>query len=447
MRGLNSLPIDDDIVDRILSFLPSYSSLGATILSSKSFYNIFKLHPNSILRAVSYNVTGPALPQSLRVLRYTPPVEHAFSQPDPLKTPPPPSWTETDPVSPITTQEARDLKKNAAVVNALEDLFSSRYKDRTSQTSKLDSMESWQFRRAMYRLILFSKAFPVEEIEDIDFDNDVDDEEIEHTRLKRKQLLSEFGNYDLLAIHSAAEFLMEIAQWAAIAENAGAAFVGMEEIAVCKGPEVVLNAYRTRSTFDLREYLDLEELLPLFEHYISHPLGKLWQERKMKPPPNDASHWKSILKDVHDKDACHRCGTVQGFNLWTEACWEYLAGVPSTRIGNLSSLLKGRIAQNLVDGPLLREMLSSSSFTYTKMLQEIHEIRTPPYDTWDKQDWLCEACITNILRSHLHLWLLERKRQNGQQIPEDCWYGYNCNTQVHKMHHVMRVNHLCEPTR
>lgn len=111
MRGLSLLPLDDDIVDRILTFLPDFSTLGAIILTSQHFYNVFKIHSNSIIRAVAYNITGPALPQAISLLR-------SPSEPN--------AWLETDPVSPITGLEAQSLVKNATVVAALENLFSSR---------------------------------------------------------------------------------------------------------------------------------------------------------------------------------------------------------------------------------------------------------------------------------------------------------------------------------
>jgi hypothetical protein len=125
MRGLSALPLDDDIIDRILTFLPCFSALRATLLASKHFHTVFKMHPNSIIRAVAYNITGPALPQAMRVIRYSPrrPDSEGDSESTPLPTP----WAETHPISPITGEEARKLIANAAVVSALEDLFSSRH--------------------------------------------------------------------------------------------------------------------------------------------------------------------------------------------------------------------------------------------------------------------------------------------------------------------------------
>jgi hypothetical protein len=45
MRALTALPLDDDIVDRIMIFCPTFGSLQATMLVSKAFYRVFKTHP------------------------------------------------------------------------------------------------------------------------------------------------------------------------------------------------------------------------------------------------------------------------------------------------------------------------------------------------------------------------------------------------------------------
>ena len=123
MRGLSSLPLDDDITDRILCFLPTFAALQATIVASRSFYTVFKAHPNSVLRAVVYNVTGPALPQALRVIRYHNLVPDSGAKSDIPSTPYPEAAT----ISPISSDETRTLTRNASVVGALEDLFSWRY--------------------------------------------------------------------------------------------------------------------------------------------------------------------------------------------------------------------------------------------------------------------------------------------------------------------------------
>jgi hypothetical protein len=47
MRGLSALPLDDDIVDRLLIFCPDFSTLLSTILASKSIYRVFDTHPKA----------------------------------------------------------------------------------------------------------------------------------------------------------------------------------------------------------------------------------------------------------------------------------------------------------------------------------------------------------------------------------------------------------------
>lgn len=452
MRGLSSLPLDDDIIDRILIFLPNYSTLRATILSSKSFYNVFKNHPNSILRAVSYNVTGPALPEALRVLRYSAPDPDI--QINPLMTPPPRPWRESDPVSPISNEECWLLQENAAVVNALEDLFSSRHKNRTSQISVLGSMESWRFRRAVYRAMLFAKAFPIHQYDGEEFEDEPDPDDLEKERLKRKQLLTEFSSYELRELRSVAFFLIEVTKWATIAGGSDYFMLDSGDVALACGPARVLAAYQGRSIDDIIED-DLagvpdDTVVPLvLQGYISNPLNAIWEERKEKPPPDDAKHWNTILDSISGEgDTCQKCNNVYGFDLWNDTNWEYLRGVSDDlSLHQLRMLSKGNFSQSKVDGPALAARFDDPNFAYTKLLDEIHRVRTPAYGSWNKGDWICATCIIEIVRTHLHIWLLECKREGGEQIPQDCWYGYNCKTQVHKLSHATRLNHLCDPTR
>ncbi|KAF9464131.1 hypothetical protein BDZ94DRAFT_1257074 [Collybia nuda] len=441
MRSLTSLPLDDDIIDLVLTFLPNFPALGATILASKQIYNIFKIHPNSIIRAVAYNITGPALPQAMRLLRYAPPPEP--NDPAPLQK----IWLESDPISPITNWEAHCLVKNATIVSSLENLFSSRYKDRASQTSKLDSMESWQFRSAIYRLMLFTQFFNVD---DFEYESQVENDGEE--RLKRKNFFSQFPNYELFAVHSVSIFLRDVAQWTEIADRSFE-YSGFGDLALVQGPQKILEAYETLDTETLREITeqveDPDDLVELFKGYLAPPLSSVFEARKTKPPATDNTHWKSILKDIQsENDTCHRCHGVYGFDLYNETNWENLRGIDSTHKWNINKYLKGNLYQSQsISDYLSSEVDSSTTSIHTRMLREIHDLRVVSYDTWDKQDWLCADCIVEILRVHLHLWLLFLKKRSGEIIPDDCWYGYNCRTQIHNIRHAIRLNHLCDPTR
>jgi hypothetical protein len=63
MRAHSALPLDDDIVDRILTFCPTFVALQSMILVSKAFYNVFQTHPKVAavmprLTSVVYNPSG-----------------------------------------------------------------------------------------------------------------------------------------------------------------------------------------------------------------------------------------------------------------------------------------------------------------------------------------------------------------------------------------------------
>jgi hypothetical protein len=117
MKALSSHPLDDDIVDRIFLFLPDFETLQAAILGSKSMYSVFSAHPHSIVKAIAFNLVGPALLSAINVLRCQPPDD---------------PWTfghalpESTEVGVITPEDARKLSRNALVVNTFQDIFSSR---------------------------------------------------------------------------------------------------------------------------------------------------------------------------------------------------------------------------------------------------------------------------------------------------------------------------------
>lgn len=111
-RSPKALPLDDDLIDKILTFLPSFTDLRSAVLSSNTFYGVFSARPSSIVEAIAYNEVGPALPEALRVFRY--------KVTDPLP-------GDAGGLSSITCAEARSLTRNAAVVKGLEGLYSSRH--------------------------------------------------------------------------------------------------------------------------------------------------------------------------------------------------------------------------------------------------------------------------------------------------------------------------------
>ncbi|KAJ7113176.1 hypothetical protein C8R44DRAFT_235983 [Mycena epipterygia] len=341
MRALSALPLDDDIVDRIMTFSPTFSSLKATILVSKAFYRVYQTHPKSITRAVAYNVVGPALPQALRFLRFPfPKFTDGHPLPDPVACP------EDHIASAITAEEKGTLQRNSRVVARLEDIYSLRNKDRTSRASVLTADESHRFHRAIYRIMLFTTLFTgsrydLEEIEEMS------DEKIERIRRARVSVLDVYPTDELQELHTVARFLRGI--FADTPE--GSAQPHLPDLLLSTGPEDALSAYTYRTCEPIEESLAGDMLendddaiaARLFSGYLSLPLNAIFASRALpkKDLPKDEDgldRW--VLDEVRGaNDTCSRCAAPGGLNLYTEANCGRLALLPH-------QLLKGKLSQN-----------------------------------------------------------------------------------------------------
>ncbi|KAJ7143936.1 hypothetical protein C8R44DRAFT_846044 [Mycena epipterygia] len=515
MRGLNALPLDDDILDRILTFCPTFASLEATMLVSKAFYRVFQTHPKSIAWAVAYNVVGPAFPQALRVIR--------FPYPDPDGTSlDPAACPENRIASMITPQEKAQLEKNSRVPARLEDIYSLMNKDRTSKTSVLSMAESYLFRRAVYRFMLYSKIFPGDVYSELEEIEKLSAQDLERVRGRRAAVLAEYPTDELVELHIVVLFLR------GVVENAcGTPTHYYADFLLAAGPAGVLRAYFHRS------FTILEDVLPsallyedhdnvvdrLYAGYFAHALNSVWTARGVLPPNEDAAMNTVILDSVHgESDTCSRCPAPGGVNLLTEANWTRLVLDPD-------QLLKGHLVDNLVlripflshpaiarirpesfggvlvgnhvggvhvqfqPGPLVGwgEDESGGEADYedpavvaaarvmdrfiTRLFaDEIRDVRAremraaglvststsiptttsgaalalgtyEDFSTWTQGDSYCEACLRRFIVEHVWVWFRKERIAAGWIPPEDCWYGYDCRTQMTSARHAETKNH------
>ncbi|KAF9257939.1 hypothetical protein L218DRAFT_1080639 [Marasmius fiardii PR-910] len=332
MKGLNGLPLDDDIIDRILMFSPNFVALKNIILTAKAFHNVYKLHPKSIIRAVAYNVVGPALPQALRAIRYSAPGQNADAEDQPEEA----LDMETGENGLILPHEIVQLIGNARQFKVLEEFFSLRHKDRRYKApSQLTFTESWRFQRAIYRIMLYSRVFYgakyIEMVEDFDEDEDGENHDLvdrlAKERNKRKKLLDAYSDEELLQINSVSRFLKEVFTWAGNQDTFNLGLVG--DAALSVGPSIIYDCFISKSSGPVGEafdYWDFEDdgnnVSPFISGYLSYPITKLFEQRKLKPPPEDSSHWKSILDSIEgEADACARCNVVLEAGVVRGADW------------------------------------------------------------------------------------------------------------------------------
>ncbi|KAJ7914354.1 hypothetical protein B0H13DRAFT_2002868 [Mycena leptocephala] len=399
MDSYNGLPLDDDIVDRIMTFCPTSGTLQSTILVCKAFHRVFQAHPKSITRGVAYNVVGPALLQALRVVRY--PCDGYTSDGDPS-----------------TMAEAcpEDHDPN-----------------RTSRTSVLTSEESWRFRRAMYRIMLYCHLFPGNHYsqEDIDPDNE---ELIDKIRKQRTAILSKYPTNDLWELNSAVKFLCSVFDSVTNVQS------NITESLLSTGPSGALRAWQARSYQVLEDDIDLmffedDEEIPLFVRYFSLPLQNIWTARNITPPKEDdpASTW--IVDQVNGaNDTCSHCATPGGLQLYTAANWDRFPII-------LTNLLKKNLKLNqTVAQPFSVAAHLVNSDALGPFLGDLFALKphtAPAFDNWDQTGSYCFMCFTKFVEEHLWIWFLEERIKGA-------FSAYLPSARVDA---TGRLLHLCIPSR
>ncbi|KAJ7722013.1 hypothetical protein B0H16DRAFT_1601423 [Mycena metata] len=442
MRRLNSLPLDDDIVDQIFTFCPDFTTLNSLNLVCKDLYGVFLAHPKSINAAVARNLTGPeSFPEALRYLRYN------FDQDDDDSNDVVPIET-----SPLTALEKIQLGKNADVVRKLEDLFSQWYKDGKSTTSVLTPEESFRFRRAMYRILIYSSRFGALEYDE-DEAIEISDEPPTMAKIftQRHRMLSKYPTPHLREIHTVVKFLKQAADWVRPEiETQHDDPEQTTDICVAAGPALILAAYEARGMEvmeDACEMVDSFADIPFFAGFFSNPLSRIWTARGVPAPPEGAQHLGSILEVVPDGlDTCRGCTASPVSRLWTSTTWYHF-------IVDTPTLLPGKLHLNRTETDVLHALLHHPHDPHTPttdvLVREIFRdvpLR-PEFTGWTAEDRLCGDCLRRLLDEHTWMWLRDRRVADGWVPPEDCWYGYDCTTQYKNAHHATTKNHLCEPTK
>ncbi|KAF9029902.1 hypothetical protein BDZ89DRAFT_1064999 [Hymenopellis radicata] len=468
--------LSDDVLEHILQCLTDFRTLRAAVLVSKRFYETYSEHPRTITRRVAWNVAGPALPQAIRLVRH--PVvadddDDSDDDDDEERSVPfdfhVDASVETTDGPPLTVQEQEQLSVFAECASKLEDIFSFRYKDRSSKQSKLNSLESWRFRRAVFRLNLYSRIFNLSMYRPANLEFD-DDEQVEAKHQKdlsaKKAFLVDFLTEELVELYAVSHFLLDLADWASYC---GTGYVDSlmqcRDMTLAVGPHRILEAYETGSFTPILDQADEDmdgDLISdaeerFLEGYLSVPLTSIWERRKVTPPklPTelDSTIWYSILENVQEHDTCTLCNHAKGINIWNESNWDYLQGLPAFNIVNLHRLLMGRLRDtyhitNRLHTECSKLAVPSTSRFLSRLIGQMFSLKTPEYDAWQNIfDLICTECLQQFMASHLHLWLLATMRAAGDPVQDDCWYGYSCRTQVHNSTHATKLNHLCPQTR
>ncbi|KAI0322318.1 hypothetical protein OF83DRAFT_1094673 [Amylostereum chailletii] len=436
-----------DVIDLLLSYIPNLRSLCSTIVVSKSVYNVYKTRPRSITKAVAFNEIGTTLPDATRLchlqLRS---LRELSSQDDSELTSN--KKTEEEDIGPANWSQAKILSENATVIHQLEVFFSQRCKDRAFRGSKLSEVESHRLCRAFYRFWIFQVKFLDKWNEIADDIEDYESDEVRDLLEDQKaflfQLLPSSADKNEFAV--VYRFIsVTVVEWLKVALYGG--FEGLSPVAVVAlTPPEIVSCIIDRSRDKLDEIQE-EPLVNFFQDHGGDFVSNALAQVDGDLDPNTLGLKPILVENPNDQDQCDQCGQVHGHNLWNESNWDLLYGALSPN-DILMHCIPGLLPRNIVDKDRLREHFNAQTFLLPVFLDALFEGAHARGEGLSKDKWLCMDCVKTFITRHICFWWVNTKQQAGESIPdESCWYGWNCRTQTHSMHHAGRLNHYCKPTR
>ncbi|KAF7326722.1 F-box domain-containing protein [Mycena sanguinolenta] len=442
--------------------LPRYSRRRTMISSAKSwflvpllelfnrlpwrrspFYRVFEGHPKSITRAVAYNIVGPALQQALYPYRNYEPGD----DPSAMATVCP-----EDSINPvIAPKERARLEENARVVWKLEDIYSLTVKDRMSQTSALSFDESWRFRRAMYRIMLYCKMFPFAP------SYNESDEEFETLRAQRTAILTQYAADvgELQQLSSVVKYLTNI-----FYKLNGTLDISTDAL-LTASPSGALRAWEARSYDVLQDVveLDSESITELEEGYFDIPLQRIWTAREITPSPECGRPSQGILNSINGAEDRSRNALLLGGSHFIlkqvgssilphdiQECQH--VSITAWCLFNLDyDLLKHNLDKNyIISDPFddAVEPFLESPAALERLIASLFAFRRGKYAGWDPENSYCARCFTHFVQDHIWMWFLQQRLSQGWIPPANCRYGCKCDKQDDDRHG-KKKNHLCDP--
>lgn len=317
--------------------------------------------------------------------------------------------------------------------------------------SRLSPDESFRFHRAVYRFWLYCERVSAE---------------VYDSPAGYEQLLNSWATTELLEIDRVASFLKDVASWTF---TSGSEWPQMwirvpSSTHFMRGPACILSEWENEELPD-----DLTDRI--FIVNFDTQLRGILSRRKVSENTQETERAKAIIDmAVAAQDCCHRCHAVKGVDLWGRPNWHLLRGFLS--LPQMIRLLEGKLPNNSHEMSQLAEYIHGRddddklTFDWVDFIEELCDMDTDAEGPWDKSQWYCLDCLLALIRLRLRKWWLATKVKDGMPINEDCWYGYNCRTQVHRATHAAKLNvslswlrlayrlsgkgflqHLCDPTR
>ncbi|CAK5278973.1 unnamed protein product [Mycena citricolor] len=477
----SDISVPFDTLDHILCALPDFASLHAASGVCRAWAHVFKTRRASILRAVAENVVGGdgggvALGAAVRRVRYPVPekednmwgledeegregndgededeekteddtdeddeidVNHNLRKKAVIQPP-----TENDsigqpPVQPICSM-ARSVPRSLWPI--VLTLFLRVAKETAAPHIVLPGAQRSRFYASVYRIMLYREVFylPVN-LDDIDA---MEEEPafLDRTRKERHDFLAAYTTSDLLDMRAVHAFMYDIIRDVVAEEHDSGVeeeFERLKDICIAAGPAAVLKAHQDLALAPFEEAHEVEVLSSgennaFFGGFITAPLTAILRDERHVP--NSAVPWETFEGTLSaEDDFCSQCKVVAP--LWSSKNWHRLIAV------DLLALLPGKLNENDVEAEAILQILmhdkAHSRVDARTLVAEIFDL-----DERKKRadQCICLDCLHSIVGKYLVGWVYQRKVLGGWTPTGNCWYGWNCKTQVHKRDHARKMN-------
>jgi hypothetical protein len=75
------------------------------------------------------------------------------------------------------------------------------------------------------------------------------------------------------------------------------------------------------------------------------------------------------------------------------------------------------------------------------LLTEFQEAYSETGDDWNKEDWLCETCLVELVKTAMPKWWINKRSEQGDPVPsENCCYGWDCLAMTRDSDHASKLN-------
>ncbi|KAL0960743.1 hypothetical protein HGRIS_005767 [Hohenbuehelia grisea] len=355
------------------------------------------------MRAVAWNVAGPALPIAMQYVRYRINLEVEMNDGSESGLNLPPILPDASLGSldtPFTTTEVRALSAIANLAARLEILLSRLCKDKRSKNSRLSPSESWRLRRALYRIMIYCAVFGLDRPPmDAGFDQIP-----QSVRTEQKDFFADMDTTELAELQVVVTFLKDLGKCACLGDDLDNDLLILVAFLFLYGPHAILHCYEQGTLGDIYEaqYNDFAfNDLPAdpILAFIDGPLTAAFSEHELSMDTVvQSSPWRPLLDEIAGED---------------DKYWDLLKGRIS--ISELLSLTKGNLRYNASDRVNMRVALLECPSA--QLFDEIFDLKTADFSDWSKDDWFCLGCLKTLFAANSAQWFLEYKRKMHVGFP------------------------------